>query len=156
MATISRRTLRARALVLSLLVISPGCNDLRDYAGTWKGAIVINPYLRQGFESDTRLTLVVTKIDRSTLVGSLTVGPSQTITSGFTDAPLFPVERASNDVIGDLSFEGQPLATYLFWVAPDDPAEGHALVMISAHPKERMQVRILRHDLYGVFRLARR
>lgn len=144
-----------RILALTLLLFPAGCTDLREYDGTWTGSIVTNPYLRQGFTSDTKLTLVVEKIDRGSLSGRLTVSPSQPATSGFTDAPLISLEHASNDVIGDISFEGEPLATYLFWVAPDNPAEGHALVMISAHPKHRMQLRVLRHDLYGVFRLTR-
>ncbi|MDY0002775.1 MAG: hypothetical protein RBU30_15870 [Polyangia bacterium] len=147
----SARWVLALALILALC----GCTDLRDYDGAWTGGIVINPYLRLGFESDTRLTLAVDRIDRGSLSGRMTLGPPQAATAGFTDVPLVPIEQSTNDVLGDLTFEGEPLATYLFWAMPDDPSEGHALVIVSAHPKRTLQVRILRRDLYGVFRLNR-
>ncbi len=151
---------RSRPLV-ALLVLLPGllpvtaCTDIRDYEGTWTGSIVTNSTLREGFSANTEITLQIDEIDRSDLVGTLTVGPSQEATAGFTDATLIPMSRAGNDVLGDLSFDGDPIATYLFHVAPDDPTEEHATVLISAHPDQRMEVRIFRYDLYGVFRMRR-
>lgn len=140
---------------LAALLILAGCTDIRDYEGTWTGSIVTNPHQRKGFEAHTVITLEVDKIDRSRLVGRLTVAPSQSATEGFTAAPLVVVDRADNDALGDMSFDGDPLATYLFWLTPDDPLEEHALAIVSVHPKRHIQVRILRHDLYGVFRLER-
>ena len=132
-----------------------GCTDIRDYEGTWTGPIVTNPTLREGFEPSTTATLVVTRIDRSELEGWVTLGPAQDITAGFTDATLIPVSRAGSDVLGDLSFDGDPIATYLFYLEPDDPAEEHATVLISAHPGKHIEMRIFRRDLYGVFRMSK-
>jgi len=142
-------------LVSTLLASNAGCTDIRDYEGTWTGGIVTNPTLRDGFDANTLITLEISRIDRSDMDGRVTLGPAQDVTAGFTDATLIPVSRAGSDVLGDLTFDGDPIATYLFHLAPDDPDEEHATVLISAHPNHRLEVRIFRHDLYGVFRLRR-
>ncbi len=41
------------------------------------------------------------------------------------------------------------------WDSPPDNTEEHVTVLISAHPNDRLQVRIMRPGLYGVFRLSR-
>ena len=140
--------------VLMATLLATGCTDLRDYTGTWRGNIVRNSYLRQGFDSDTSVVLTVDSIDRSTLIGHLTLSPSQDSTSGF-DATLIPVVQAENDALGDMDFDGDPLSTYIFFIAPVDTSEASALVVLSAHSGDRMEMRILRHDLYGVFKLKR-
>lgn len=140
--------------VLMATLLAAGCTDLRDYTGTWRGNIVRNSYLRHGFDSDTSVVLTVDSIDRSTLIGHLTLSPSQDSTSGF-DATLIPVVQAENDALGDMDFDGDPLSTYIFFIAPVDTSEASALVVLSAHSGDRMEMRILRHDLYGVFKLKR-
>lgn len=153
--------LRARDIrpMLLLLIIgvalSPSCTDIRDYEGTWTGDIEPNPSLREGLSGSTSMTLTISQIDRGALVGRISVGPPQVATAGFTDATLIPMSAAHADALGDLQFEGDPIATYLFSIAPDDPAEEHATVVISAHPDKRVEVRLLRYDLYGVFRLRK-
>ena len=132
-----------------------GCTDIRDYDGTWHGSIVQNQYLRKGFDSSSEVTLHVTKIDRGSLVGYFTLEPGSDSTSGFQDATLIPVEQANNDSIGDLHFDGDPIATYLFFASPVDTTEASAMVIISAHSGKKMEMRLLRHDLYGIFRLTR-
>lgn len=139
----------------ALTLLTPGCTDLRDYTGTWKGNIVRSEYLRHGFDSDTSAVLTIDAIDRSTLEGRLTITPAQAATSGFQDALLHPVEGAENDALGDMDFDGDPLATYLFFVSPVDTSEASALVILSAHSGDSMEMRILRHDLYGVFKLKK-
>ncbi len=140
--------------ILLTTLLSASCTDLRDYTGTWRGNIVRSSYLRHGFDSETSAVLTVVSIDRSTLTGHLQLTPSQDSTSGF-DATLIPVMEAENDALGDMSFDGDPLATYIFFVAPVDTNEASALVILSAHSRDRMEMRILRHDLYGVFNLSK-
>jgi hypothetical protein len=94
-------------------------------------------------------------MDRTSIAGRLTIPASAGGRAGFTDAELQPIEAARNDVFGELTFAGDPLATYLYFIAPDDPAEDHALVLVSAHSGERLELRVMRHDLYGIFRLKR-
>lgn len=142
-------------LLWALPLLAAGCTDLRDYTGTWEGNIVRSEYLRTGFNSDTSAVLTIDAIDRSTLQGRLTVTPDQAATSGFQDAVLVPVEGAENDALGSMDFDGDPLATYLFFVSPVDTSEASALVILSAHSGDRMEMRILRHDLYGVFKLTK-
>lgn len=137
----------------SALLVS--CTDIRDYDGTWHGTIVKNQYLRLGFDSSSEVTLQVTAIDSGSLEGYFTLLPGSDSTSGFQDATLIPVEQASNDSIGDLQFDGDPIATYLFFAAPVDTSEASAMVIISAHAGDKMEMRLLRYDLYGVFRLTR-
>lgn len=148
----TRRRVSLGILVATLLVA--GCTDLRDYTGTWRGNIVRSEYLRHGFDSDTSVVLTVESIDRSTMTGHLRLTPSQDSTSGF-DATLIPVVEAENDALGDMDFDGDPLSTYIFFVPAADTSEASALVILSAHSGDRMEMRILRHDLYGVFKLRK-
>ncbi len=155
-----RRRIFPRAVIPALLsttilaLSAVGCTDLRDYTGVWRGNIVRSNYLRHGFDSDTSAVLTVTSIDRSTMAGHLKLTPIQDATSGF-DATLIPVLEAENDALGDMDFDGDPLSTYIFFVPAVDTAEASALVILSAHSGDRMEMRILRHDLYGVFKLKK-
>jgi hypothetical protein len=142
-------------VLLAAALLGGGCTDLRDYTGVWSGNIVRTQYLRHGFDSDTTAVLTIDSIDRSTLTGRLTVTPAQANTSGFQDATLLPVVEAENDALGDMDFDGDPLSTYIFFVSPVDTNEASALVILSAHAGDRMEMRILRHDLYGVFKLRK-
>jgi hypothetical protein len=150
----TRLTCRVFAGVLVTTLLTVGCTDVRDYTGIWRGNIVRSEYLRHGFDSDTSVELTVVSIDRSTMTGHLRLTPSQDSTSGF-DATLIPVVEAENDALGDMDFDGDPLATYIFFVSPVDTSEASALVILSAHSGDRMEMRILRHDLYGVFKLKK-
>ena len=153
------QTIRREAVGSTLLLLLTGlvgCTDVRDYTGTWQGSIVTNQYLRRGLKSGTQAQLVIEHIDRSTLTGFFTLIPSSgSSTAGFTDATLIPDVEAGNDVLGDLEFDGDPLSTYIFYARPDDPGEDHAMLILSAHSGDELQLRILRHDLYGYFRLRR-
>jgi len=140
--------------ILAATLLASGCTDVRDYSGTWRGNIIRSEYLRHGFDSDTSVVLTIDKIDRSTLIGHLTLTPSQDSTAGF-DATLIPVVEAENDALGNMDFDGDPLSTYIFFVTPVDTSEASALVILSAHYGDRMELRILRHDLYGVFKLRK-
>lgn len=144
-------------LLLTILLLGalPGCTDIRDYTGTWSGQIEQQVDLRQGLDEDTTITLTISQMDRSSLTGRVTITPGSGQVGAFTDAELVPVDKARNDVLGGLSFDGDPIGTYLAFIAPDDPAEDHALVLISAHTDKRLEVRVIRHDLYGVFKLSR-
>ena len=137
------------------LLAATGCADVRDYKGTWTGTVVSSTHLRRGFDSGTPLTITLTRIDKTSIEGRVTIPASAAGLAAFTDAELQPLEAARNDVLGELTFAGDPLATYLYFIAPDDPAEEHALVLVSAHAGERLELRVLRHDLYGIFRLSR-
>ncbi len=141
-------------LVVMLMSLVTGCTDLRDYTGVWRGNIVRNQYLRNGFDSDTSVELTITSINRSSLVGHLRLSPAQQSTSGF-DATLIPVVEANNDALGELDFDGDPLSTYIFFVPAVDTAEASALVILSTHFGDRIELRVLRHDLYGVFKLKK-
>lgn len=142
-------------ILLSSGALSPSCTDIRDYKGTWTGHIEPNPSLREGLSGSTSMTLVISRIDRGALEGRITIAPSQADTAGFTDATLIPMTASRADALGDIQFDGDPIATYLFSIAPDDPEEEHATLVISAHPDKRIQVRLIRYDLYGLFRLRR-
>jgi hypothetical protein len=138
-----------------VLAVGSGCTDVRDYAGTWTGTVVGSSHLRRGFDSGTPISVTITRMDKTAIAGRLTIPASGAGMAAFTDAELQPIEAARNDVLGELSFDGDPLATYLYFVAPDDPAEDHALVLVSAHAGQRLELRVMRHDLYGLFRLSR-
>jgi hypothetical protein len=150
------RSSRAVLVALALLgAAAPGCTDVRGYTGTWTGDIVSSAHLRRGFDPTTRLTLTITHLDKTSLEGRLTIPPSTGGTAAFTDVARVPLETTRNDVLGDLRYDGDPLATTFHFIEPDDPADDHALVLVSAYAGDRVEVRVLRHDLYGVFRLSR-
>jgi len=131
-----------------------GCVDVREYEGEWLGEVASEPLVRQGFAEGARVEpLVLGKVDLEGISATLT-----TTDDKFKRTPLTRVVKFSNDTLASLTFDGDPLRSYLLF-APlaSEPAGPPAMMLISLFTDDRVELRILRgNDLFGVFHLARR
>jgi hypothetical protein len=135
---------------LIALAALAGCNDLRDFRGTWQGQRVgDDPVVLVGAVGDGRADLVVSSLDRHGLHGHLFI-------TGAVDAPFDSLPGAEADALAGMTFDGSPLRVYLGFV---DMAEGEdALTVISLHEEDRIDLRMLRGGatpLYAIFSLER-
>lgn len=141
--------------VLALALLGAGCNDVREFGGGWGGAVTESPAatVRSGFATTATADLQLARVDRVEIEGTLTT--SDGILQSATLATLRP---ASNDVLANIQFEGDPLRTYFTTAATTDGA-GAALVLVTLLPGDRVEVRVIRPgppELYGVFKLTRK
>ncbi|MCC6748988.1 MAG: hypothetical protein IT371_15115 [Deltaproteobacteria bacterium] len=140
----------AVAVVLGSL---SGCTDLRAFEGEWRGAVVAEEAVRQGFAQGTTVApLALSSVDLHALSATLTTSDGK-----FHDTRLARVTKAASDVLATLSFDGQPIRSYLaFAPLANDPTGPWTLALISLFADERVELRLIRgNDLFGVFRLRR-
>lgn len=142
-----RRAVRWATLVL--VVVLGGCNDLRDFSGTWQGERVGEAaVVRVGVAMNARATLTVEAIDSHGFSGHLVV-------DGIADADLASLAGAEADALAGMTFAGSPLRVYLAFV-PTHDAGGEALAVIALYDDHRVEVRLLRGGttpLYAIFAL---
>jgi hypothetical protein len=134
---------------LAGLVALAGCNDLRDFQGTWEGARVEGvSVLRVGVGE--RASLVIESINAHGLAGTLAIDgllPEQAFRS---------LEGAEADALANMTFAGAPLRVYLAFV-PIPDGGGEALTLIALYDDRRVEVRVLRggsSPLYAIFALT--
>jgi hypothetical protein len=138
-----------RCATLVLVTLLAGCNDLRDFRGTWEGARVGDaPVLRVG--GGDRASLTIDNIDAHGLAGRLAIEgllPEQTFES---------LPGAEADAVANMTFAGAPLRVYLAFVPVPDGG-GEALALIALYDDRRIEVRVLRggsSPLYAIFALT--
>jgi hypothetical protein len=138
-----------RCATLVLVTLLAGCNDLRDFRGTWEGARVGEaPVLRVG--AGDRASLSIDDLDAHGLAGRLAIDgllPEQTLES---------VPGAEADAVASMTFAGRPLRVYLAFV-PIPDGGGEALALIALYDDHRIEVRVLRggsRPLYAIFALT--
>ncbi len=144
------RRLRAGLVVAALCALGSGaCDDLRHFTGEWEGEVSPDPNQRHGFAPKTRLRGKVDGVSRTAIALSLTLpgrgGP----------LPFVPLRHAAGDALGNLTFDGAPLRTYLGLLHP--PGEAPYFTVVSLFAEERVDVRLIRgaEESYGVFSLHR-
>jgi hypothetical protein len=137
------------ALITVLATALAGCNDLRDFRGTWEGARVGDaPVLRVGVGD--RASLTIDNIDAHGLGGRLAIDgllPEQAFES---------LPGAEADAVANMTFAGAPLRVYLAFV-PIPDGGGDALALIALYDHHRVEVRVLRGGsipLYAIFALT--
>lgn len=140
------------ALLAICAMVSLGCVDVRNFADSWEGPILAEPSVRQGFAEDTEAKLVLDDVTLQGLTAELS-----TTDDLFQQTALTRIDKAAGDALASLSFDGDPLRTYLLFAPPADDADaGSALIVVSLFGDDRVELRILRENaLFGVFRLAR-
>jgi hypothetical protein len=137
------------ALALAL-VLAGACNDVRDFAGTWRGPRVGDtPALRVGVASDATAALDIDTIDKHGLAATLTV-------DGLIDgAEIRSVDGAEADALAGMTFAGSPLRVYLAFATASDTG-GDVLAVVALFDGDRIEIRHLRGGptpVYGVFAL---
>jgi hypothetical protein len=137
--------------MLALVTVLAGCNDLRDFGGTWEGARVGDPdqkVLRVG--PGERASLTIETIDAHGLSGRLAIDgllPEQAFAS---------LAGAEADALSNMTFAGAPLRVYLAFV-PIPDGGGDAFALIALYDDRRVEVRVLRggtSPLYAIFALT--
>jgi hypothetical protein len=131
-----------------------GCIDVRDYGGEWLGTVASEPLVRAGFAEGTRVEpLVLENVDLEGLTATLT-----TTDDKFGRTRLTRVVKFSNDPLASMTFDGDPLRSYLLFAhLTSEPGSPPAMMVISLFTDDRVELRILRgNDLFGVFHLRRR
>ncbi|PID39128.1 MAG: hypothetical protein CSA65_05650 [Proteobacteria bacterium] len=150
---------RRRTLVVLFTAALPllvgACTDLRSYTGRWRGTIVAEPAVRQGFHQDTKVSeLLLDEVALTTVRATLTTADGR-----FDKTPLTRFIKSAADELASLTFGNDPLRSYLMFGAParePDGGAGAAFVVISLFPDDRVHLRVMRgNDLYGVFYLER-
>jgi hypothetical protein len=138
-----------RCATLVLVTLLAGCNDLRDFRGTWEGARVGDAaVLRVG--TGERASLAIDSIDGHGLAGRLAIEgllPEQSFES---------LPGAEADAVANMTFAGAPLRIYLAFVPVPDGG-GEALALIALYDDHRVEVRVLRggsRPLYAIFALT--
>jgi hypothetical protein len=138
-----------RCATLVLVTLLAGCNDLRDFRGTWEGARVGDaPVLRVG--AGERASLTIDSIDAHGLAGRLAIDgllPEQAFES---------LPGAEADAVANMTFAGAPLRAYLAFVPVPDGG-GEALALVALYDDRRIEVRVLRggtSPLYAIFALT--
>jgi len=140
------RSVRWATLVLLVLL---GCNDLRDFRGSWAGARVGDAAaLRVG--AGNSANLAIDGIDAHGLQGRIAIEGLLPETS------FVSLEGAEADVLANLTFSGSPLRVYLAFV-PIPDLGGDAFVVVALYDDRRIEVRLLRggtQPLYAIFALT--
>jgi hypothetical protein len=148
----------ARIAVLQALALLAGCEDLREFAGVWAGAVSGDPAHQLGFTADAQLRATVGRATRDGIELTIQLPPRPGVTCERPETCVLPFEairRAGDDILGEARLPGEPLRTYFGYVQP--PAEAPYLAVVSLFAEERVEVRLIRgpNQSYGVFYLKR-
>jgi hypothetical protein len=130
------------------LLGATACEDIRSLEGEWSGPVSGDPAHRQGFSADAVMRATVAAVSRRAIDMTIDLPP---------EGPLRfqPIRHATDDVLGDMRLDGEPLRTFLGYLRP---ATGEAfLAVVSLFSEDRIDVRIIRgpDESYGVFALRR-
>jgi hypothetical protein len=130
------------------LLLLAGCEDIRRLEGEWAGPVSADPNHQQGFPAGTMMRATVTSVSRRQLELTIDLPPVGPL-------PFQPIRHATDDALGDLRLDGEPLRTFLGYLRP--PAGEPFLVVVSFFSEERIDVRVIRgpDETYGVFSLRR-
>jgi hypothetical protein len=129
------------------------CVDIRDYESRWRGAIVPEAVVRQGFTANVTVDpLELTNVDLQGLTARLTTSDGK-----FKAADLTSVVKFSADNLASLDFDGNPLRSYLLYARLSaEPTACPAQMVISLFSDDHVELRVIRgNDLFGIFSLRR-
>jgi hypothetical protein len=107
-----------------------------------------DPAHRQGFAPEAVMHATIAAVSRRAIEMTIDLPPEGPL-------PFQPIRHATDDVLGDLRLDGEPLRTFLGYLRP---ATGEPfLAVVSLFSEDRIEVRIIRgpDESYGVFSLAR-
>jgi hypothetical protein len=140
-----------------LLVLLAGCNDLRDFAGEWRGnRIGTSAATKVGIADDATAALVIDDVDAHGLHGQVTIAGSSG--AQIANAPVVSLPGAEADALASMSFAGSPMRVYVAFV-PIDDGVGDAMAMVGLYDARRIDLRLLRGGsapIYAIFALSQR
>jgi hypothetical protein len=127
---------------------------VREFAGLWSGEVVSEPAVRVGFEVGTAADpLALSDVYLSELQATLSTSDGR-----FQDTALVPVTRYGADAFSSLTFDGNPMRTYMLFGGLASETNGcPALVLISLFGDDHVELRVIRdNELFGLFHLKRK
>jgi hypothetical protein len=137
-----------------------GCDDLKDFRGTYNGQIIGGEFVRSCFRADTKLMLrfdpnlaVVREDVANALPNTISTLDIASDEQVFTDTVLEPLHNLPQDPLSELDFPGpQRLRNYMLLARPQTgPLAGRdALVVISLLASESVEVRVIARPADGV------
>jgi hypothetical protein len=136
------------ALVVATLLLTAGCEDIRRFEGVWVGPVSADPAHQHGFDNTAFLRATVGLVSRTAIELSIELPQAG------TPVRFEPIRHASDDVLGDLRLDGEPLRTFLGFLRPTGDSY---LAVVSLFAEDRIDVRLIRgpDEAYGVFSLKR-
>jgi hypothetical protein len=155
-AVLARSSISLRLALLLAWGAGVGCDDLKDFEGTRRNAIVGGNFVRSCFKERTELTLV---FNPSLITADLDEGevlPPNSISTDdgtFQNTRLEPISRLSHDPLSELDFPGpQRLRNYMLLARPETgPLAGRdALVVVSLLASDTIEVRVIARPADGV------
>lgn len=147
----------AKSMAVVLLALSTnGCVDLRTFNGEWEGNISVESAIRQGFAADAQITSLQLT-DVTTAHVDATLSTSDGI---FDGSVLETIEGVTSDVLANLTFDGNPLRSYMMFSElaeepdGDQVSNGPAWIVLSLFDDSRVEMRIMRrNNIFGLFAL---
>lgn len=137
-------------LLFGLLFSTSACTDLSSYDGIWRGNIVAEDVVRQGFGADVEATLELEHVALSTLTANLSTSDGR-----FDQARLNRITKVASDQLASITFDGDPIRTYLLF-AEDSINNQTTTFFLSLFQNDRLQLRALSgNSLYGIFHFTR-
>ena len=135
--------------LILILALAAGCEDIRRFEGEWQGPVAKDPAHQQGFDAGATLHATVVTASRRALQMTVVL-PGQP-----APLPFEPIRHASDDALGELRLDGEPLRTFLGYVRPT--GEQPYLAVVSLFAEDRIDVRLIRgpDEAYCVFALRR-
>ncbi|MFH1130986.1 MAG: hypothetical protein V1754_06600 [Pseudomonadota bacterium] len=140
-------------MIYGVFLIMSGCTDLRSYEGIWGGSIIDEDAIRQGFAHDVCVApLNLENINLQSVTATLSTSDGK-----FKATHLAPIQKAASDALASLTWDRDPLRTYLLFASLETEATGAlATFLVSLFGDDHVELRIIRgNDLYGVFHLER-
>jgi hypothetical protein len=136
-------------LVVAFLLLGAGCEDIRRFEGVWTGPVSGDPAHQTGFGSEAFLRATVGPVSRTS------IDLSMELPQAGSAVRFEPIRHASDDALGDLRLDGEPLRTFLGFLRP--PTGQPYLAVVSLFAEDRIDVRLIRgpDEAYGVFSLRR-
>jgi hypothetical protein len=137
------------ALALGVSLAAAGCDDLRQFAGSWSGEISRDPQHQHGFAAGDPVSARIANVTRHGIDMTVTL-PGQTGSLRFE-----AIRHAADDILADVRLAGEPLRTFFGFVSP--PGAAPYLAIVSLYAEDRVELRLIRgpDDAYGVFALNR-
>src|SRR4051794_27912253 len=134
--------------LLALVLVAGGCEDIRRFEGEWNGPVSGDPAHHVGFEPTAAMHASVASVSRRSIELTLALPPEPAL-------PFLPIRHASDDALGELRLDGEPLRTFLGYLQPATGAP--LLTVVSLFSEDRIDVRVIRgpEETYGVFSLRR-
>ena len=132
-------------VVAILAVFVSGCQDLREFTGTWSGEIEQSELIRRGFDIHTTLRMDISYVTDTELHATMSLDSGD-------PAEVVLDQSWLNDVFSDMTYRGDPLFVHMGWTTMNG---NKFLVAIGYFRGHKLEVRLMSENMYGVFHMKK-